>query len=129
MKYGTTDFVNGQIVVAKEHYRIENGPKLFRNYEYVITNINKYKDYTFEDTLTKNTFVLNEQLFNKYLDKNYVKTVHASQGCTIRKKYIIYDWKYSYVSIKWFKVAITRATDIDNVYFYDGEDNQYPLKY
>ena len=129
MKYGTTDFVIDQIVIAKEHYRHENGLKLFRNYEYKITNINKFKDYTFVDTMTGNEFKLNEQLFNKYLDKNYVKTVHASQGCTIRKKYIIYDWKYNYVSIKWFKVALSRTNDIDNVYFYDGEENSKPLKY
>lgn len=129
MKYNTTDFQIGQTVIAKEHYKMENGLKLFRNYEYKITDINKYKDYTFEDSMTKNTFKLNEQLFNKYLDKNFVKTVHASQGCTIKKKYIIYDWKYNYVSIKWFYVAITRCTDLDNVYFYDGEDNEKALKY
>jgi hypothetical protein len=53
--------------------------------------------------------------------------VHASQGCTIKSKYIIFDWKYSYVSIKWFKVALTRATDIDNIYFYDSDENKYSL--
>ena len=42
---------------------------------------------------------------------------------------MIYDWKFNYVDIKWFKVAITRCEDLDNVYFYDGDENKYSLKY
>jgi hypothetical protein len=47
---------------------------------------------------------------------------------TIKDKYIIYDWKYSYTSIKWLWVALTRCSNIENIYFYDGDDNLTSIK-
>ena len=100
-------------------------------------NIKKYADtinitddkYTFKDEFTKQTFYLNEKMFNKYLDHPYIKTCHCVQGTTIRDKYVIFDWKYFYVSVKWFYTAISRCSNINDIYFYDGDDNIKPLKY
>jgi hypothetical protein len=46
---------------------------------------------------------------------------------TIHEKYVIYDWSLYYASVKWLYVVISRCSNIDNVYFYDGEDNKKPL--
>ena len=67
---------------------------------------------------------MSEYLFNKYFTHPYVKTCHSCQGTTIKDKFIIFDWKYNYVSTKWLYTAISRCSDINNVYFYDGDDNK-----
>ena len=46
-------------------------------------------------------------------------TCHSAQGTSIKCKITIFDYKYKYVSRKWIWTAITRATNLDNVYFYD----------
>lgn len=70
---------------------------------------------------------MEESLFIKYMDHIYIKTAHSSQGITLKEKYIIFDWKLSYSSVKWFWVGITRANNFDNIYFYNGKDNEKPL--
>ena len=70
---------------------------------------------------------MNKENFYKYLDHPYINTGHSQQGKTIRKKYIIFDWKYSYVSINWLWVCLSRCDNIKNVWFYDAEDNKKPF--
>lgn len=125
--YGVNNYIIGQKLIAKDYYKFKDGNKLYRNYEYILRNINN-NIYTFEDEYSKTLYQLEDKLFNKYLDHSYIKTCHSSQGITLKDKYIIYDWKYSYCSIKWLWVAITRCNNIDNIYFYNGEDNINSLK-
>jgi len=46
---------------------------------------------------------------------------------TIKEKYIIYDWNFNYASVKWLYVCVSRCSNIENVYFYNGDDNLKPL--
>lgn len=126
--YGHNDYIIGQNIIAKDYYKFKDGNKLHRNYEYKIVNINN-GIYTFEDEYSKTLYEMDKNLFNKYLDHSYIKTCHSSQGITIKEKYVIYDWKYNYVSIKWMWVALSRCNNIDNIFFYDGEDNLNSMKY
>ena len=127
-KYNHTNFIIGQKVIAKDHFKINKNLKLYRNYEYVITNIKNNIIY-FKDEFTGNEFDFEIKLFNKYLDHPYIKTVHSAQGTTIKDKFIIYDWKFNFVNIKWFWTAITRCSNFDNIYIYDGDDNKHQMKY
>ena len=50
------------------------------------------------------------------------------EGSSIDKKITIYDWKFHHVNRKWIYTAVTRATELNNVYFidceYEEEDNR-----
>ena len=50
---------------------------------------------------------------------NYCSTAHSVQGSTIKESITIFDWKFYYTSRKWIYTAVTRATNWNNVYFYD----------
>jgi hypothetical protein len=55
---------------------------------------------------------------------NYCRTCHSVQGSSIDESITIFDYKYEHTSREWLYVAITRATDLNQVYFYDyKEDN------
>ena len=57
---------------------------------------------------------------------NYCATCHSSQGASINGNICMFDYKDEHVDWRWLWTAITRATQIDNVYFYiysiDNED-------
>ena len=50
---------------------------------------------------------------------NYCGTGHSQQGASIDSTITIFDYKHFFVSREWIWVAVTRATELDNVYFYD----------
>ncbi|MFM7977975.1 MAG: C-terminal helicase domain-containing protein [Candidatus Fonsibacter sp.] len=47
----------------------------------------------------------------------YFRTCHSLQGSSI----IVFDWDLHYTSRKWIYTAVTRATELNNVYFYNGK--------
>ena len=58
---------------------------------------------------------------------DYCATCHSSQGASINGKICIFDYKDTFVNWRWLWTAITRATQIEHVYFYrynnDKDDN------
>ena len=54
---------------------------------------------------------------------NYCRTAHSVQGSSIDESITIFDYKYKHITREWLYVAITRATDLNNVYFYEYEEN------
>ena len=50
---------------------------------------------------------------------NYCRTCHSFQGSTIDEAITIFDHKFAFVSRKWLYTAVTRATNLKQVYFYD----------
>ena len=55
---------------------------------------------------------------------NYCKTCHSFQGSTIEEDFPIFDHKFAYVTRKWFYTAVTKATDLKNVFFDEGKENE-----
>jgi ATP-dependent exoDNAse (exonuclease V) alpha subunit len=55
--------------------------------------------------------------------KNFVhdhcRTCHSFQGSSIDNEITILDWKFVHVNRKWIYTAITRARDLNKVYFHD----------
>ena len=50
---------------------------------------------------------------------SYCGTAHSQQGAGIDSTITIIDYKHFSITAEWLWVAITRATELDNVYFYD----------
>ncbi|MFM7978143.1 MAG: C-terminal helicase domain-containing protein, partial [Candidatus Fonsibacter sp.] len=53
----------------------------------------------------------------------YCKTCHSFQGNTIDEAITIFDHKFAYVPRKWLYTAVTRATNLKHVYFYDYDES------
>ena len=53
---------------------------------------------------------------------NYCRTCRSFQGCSIDEAITIFDHKFTNVNRKWLYTAITRATDLKQVYFYDYDE-------
>ena len=53
----------------------------------------------------------------------YCRTCHSFQGSTAEEAITIFDHKFAYASSKWLYTAVTRATDLKKVYFYDYDEN------
>jgi hypothetical protein len=49
----------------------------------------------------------------------YCNTTHASQGASIKDIYVIADYKCAYITTNWFYTAITRAINLNDIYFLD----------
>lgn len=64
---------------------------------------------------------LDIEIIKKYFALPYCYTCHSCQGVTIENKYTIFDYNSPFVNLRWIYVAITRCTDINNVYFYTGD--------
>ena len=52
----------------------------------------------------------------------YCATCHSLQGSSISGPVTIFDWNHYFVDKKWLWTCLTRATNLDDVYFYDYDD-------
>ena len=72
---------------------------------------------TLKDENTSETITLMlKQIENNFIH-SYCNTCHSLQGSSIKKPITIHEWNFKHVSRKWLYTAITRATELDNVYF------------
>jgi len=105
-------YYNGLKLICKQRIKTKEF-KFNKNQEYSITKIDKKNNNIYiEDQCFKRETVEN------YFTLNYVYTCHSAQGITIDDKYLISDYKFEYVNLKWLYTAITRSTDLNNIYFF-----------
>ena len=79
---------------------------------------------TLKDENTSETITLNlKQIENNFIH-SYCNTCHSLQGSSIKKPITIHEWNFKHVSRKWLYTSITRATELDNVYFMISDKHQ-----
>ena len=71
-----------------------------------------------------NAMTLPIHLIKKNFVHNYCRTCHSFQGSSIDEAITIFDHKFAYVNRKWLYTAITRATKLKQVYFYDYDESK-----
>ena len=82
------------------------------------------KTTTLKDENTSETITLNlKQIENNFIH-SYCNTCYSLQGSSIKKPITIHEWNFKHVSRKWLYTAITRATELDNVYFMVSDKHQ-----
>ena len=67
------------------------------------------------------------QVIQKNFIHNYCRTCHSFQGSSIDDAITIFDHKFAYANKKWLYTAVTRATDLKKVFFYEydeGKENE-----
>ncbi len=50
---------------------------------------------------------------------SYCGIAHSQQGASIDSTITFFDYKHFFITAEWLWVASTRATELDNVYFYE----------
>lgn len=108
-------YFKGLNIICRKPIRIKK-QKLFINFSYEIIHFDS-TSITLLDKLTEEKFVLDHSQL-KYFSLGYCMTGHASQGLTIPGKISIFDVDCRYASREWFYTAITRTTNLKNVYIY-----------
>ena len=99
------------------------------NYEYEITDVNEKYLTIKEVHSTEESTVPLSSIRSKFIF-NYCATCHSLQGSSVSGPVTIFDWNHYFVDKKWLWTAITRATNLDDLYFYDyvstqkGEDQR-----
>ncbi|MFM7978034.1 MAG: C-terminal helicase domain-containing protein, partial [Candidatus Fonsibacter sp.] len=64
-----------------------------------------------------NAMTLPINLIKNNFAHNYCKTCHSFQGSTLEESITIFNHKFVYVSRKWLYTAVTKATNLKQVYF------------
>jgi len=125
------DYEVGEFVVCRKFVKVKK-IKLHVNFTYEIDEING-DEVTLYDGLDT-AVTVDKELLNKYFVHAYCRTCHSFQGSSINDKISIFDWRFKHVGRKWIYTAVTRATELKNVYFYvgklikDDEDEEAKLK-
>ena len=112
------DVEKNEILVCRKFFK--SGKLSFSvNYEYKITKILDNGKIQLDKT-----HELPLSMVKKYFTFDYCRTCHSLQGSSIDKKITIYDWKFHHVDRKWIYTAVTRATELKNVFFIDCEQDE-----
>ena len=104
-----------EYLICKKSFKLQN-KKLHPNYVYKIKMMNN-KEFTLEDILDGQTVKVSHNAIMNNFSLPYCNTVHSSQGDKIAEKFIIADWKVPMADLNWLYTAITRCTQLDDIYF------------
>ena len=132
------DYEIGEVLICRKYTKVGKHA-LHVNFEYTIIGISdrciKIRDDAAVKRNTKNrergrnVDELPEEfdVYKIYIKENFIfnycRTCHSTQGSSIEESITIFDYKYEHTTREWLYVAITRATDLNNVYFYKYTEN------
>eukprot|EP00438_Fugacium_kawagutii_P025372 Skav203192 [mRNA] locus=scaffold3430:4676:8188:+ [translate_table: standard] len=103
-------------------YRMDEFGKLNVNIRWKIEKVEGKKVKIRDIKDKKNVRTYDEEIIEKHFRYAYCATTHSRQGQSIDGNLIIHEWNKSYlVSREWIYTSITRARDINKIYFYKNE--------
>ena len=113
------DYEVGEILICRRYIHVKKTNVKFQiNFQYKIVKI-EGEFFTLENIITGEEQSIGDKIIKDAFIFNYCATCHSSQGASINGKICIFDYKDKLVDWRWLWTAITRATQIENVYFYD----------
>ena len=78
-----------------------------------------------KDIGSEKVYTVSIDIIQKHFIYGYGRTCHSYQGSTRKNDITIFDWNFFYASRKWIYTAITRTTDLNKVYIYNGKCEEY----
>ncbi|MFM7978479.1 MAG: C-terminal helicase domain-containing protein, partial [Candidatus Fonsibacter sp.] len=90
------------------------------NYEYVLSQINDTELIITDQSINESYTVPIKYIKANFIH-GYCRTCHSLQGSSISREITIFDWELFYTSRKWIYTAATRATDLNQVFLYNGK--------
>ena len=122
----TSEYEVGEKIICRKWFKV-NKDRFNVNFEYEIIKIvndlitivdsSTGKEYTLSTKTIKNNFIF-----------SYCGTCHSYQGSSIDESMTIHDYKYHFVNRRWLWTAITRATDLNNVWFHEYNEKPFNNK-
>jgi ATP-dependent exoDNAse (exonuclease V) alpha subunit len=58
----------------------------------------------------------------KHFIHSYCRTCHSFQGSSINRTITVFDWRFFFVNRKWIYTAVTRAMELNGVFFFGLKD-------
>ena len=122
----TSEYEVGEKLICRKWFKV-NKDSFYVNFEYTIVNIEN-NNITIFDQSTETEYVLPIGKIRSNFIFAYCGTCHSYQGSSIDESMTIHDYKYHFVERKWLWTAITRATDLNNVWFYQYNEQPFDDK-
>lgn len=120
----TDEYEVGEFLVCKEYCKMKKLKITFNvNFEYEILEVTS-TDLLIKDVSNTETYKVPIEVIRSHFIFNYCSTCHSCQGTSIDENITIFDYKFLYASRKWLWTAITRATELKNVYFFNYEEDK-----
>ena len=117
------DFDIGETLVCRKYLKTDK--QTFNvNYEYNIVKVSD-NSLTIKDCSINESYTVPTKTIEDNFIHGYCRTCHSYQGSSIDDKLTIFDWDFYFVDRKWIYTAITRATNLNNVYFYNGKIEEF----
>jgi hypothetical protein len=118
----TSEYEVGEFLVCREYCKMKKLGITFNvNFEYEILKV-KENELVFKDVSNTETYTVPLETIRTHFIFNYCSTCHSCQGSSIDEEITIFDYKFVHASRKWLWTAITRATELKNVYFFKYEE-------
>ena len=119
----TFEYEVGEVLVCRKYLKGKFG-KCSVNFEYVV-KFTKDESIVLKDLHGTHSFELDRDVIKKHFIHSYCRTCHSFQGSSIDEKITIFDWKFFFVNRKWIYTAVTRATELKNVFFFAGPSEEH----
>ena len=112
-----TEYEVGEFLICRDYFKVKQ--IVFNvNFEYEIISVGP-DSLDIRSVCSQEITTVPLKMIRSHFIFNYCGTCHSQQGASIDTCITIFDYKHFFVSREWIWVSITRATDLDNVYFYD----------
>ena len=118
------DYEVGERLICREYFKLSKDDTMYVNYEYEITEV-KDKTLILQDIACDKNYEIKIADVRKKCIFSYCSTCHSAQGQTLDERITIYDWRFYFISREWLWTAVTRATSLDNVYFYEYAEDEF----
>ena len=114
----TYEYEVGEVLVCRKYLKGKFG-KCSVDLEYVVKDT-KDESIVLKDLHGTHAFELNRDVIKKHFIHSYCRTCHSFQGSSIEGEITIFDWRFFFVNRKWIYTAVTRATELKNVFLFEG---------
>ena len=112
---GKEDYYPGLVLRCKEANG-EGADRMQSNWDYKIAELNE-REVILEDVMDGSVFKRPQSFLPRKMCHLHAFTAHSLQGDTTDKPVIICEYDHYCVNDRWLYVALTRSTDLDNVYY------------
>ena len=121
----TAEYEVGEKIVCRKWFKVAKD-SFNKNFEYEVMDVHG-DAITIKDATNK-TYVLDIGKIRTHFIYNYCVTCHSFQGSSIEEPMTIFGYKFCFVDRKWIWTAITRATDLNNVWFHEYTEKPFNKK-
>jgi hypothetical protein len=112
------EYEYGEVLICREYTKLKNIGVFNVNYEYKIVKVLS-DSLRIKNITSSDVYEVPLEIIRKNFQFSYCCTCHSVQGSSINESITIFDWKFYFTSREWIYTAVSRATNFNNVYFYN----------